>query len=94
MEIEGSVALVTGANRGIGRAFTRALLGYGAARVYAGARDPAGVADTDVTPLRLDVTKPGQGWSALGLNASWCADRRARRLLARPAAVSRHPALP
>jgi NAD(P)-dependent dehydrogenase (short-subunit alcohol dehydrogenase family) len=45
MEIKGSVALVTGANRGIGRALTRALLGSGAAKVYAGARDPASVAD-------------------------------------------------
>jgi NAD(P)-dependent dehydrogenase (short-subunit alcohol dehydrogenase family) len=60
MEIKGSVALVTGANRGIGRALTRALLGCGAAKVYAGARDPASVADADVTPLRLDVTKPGE----------------------------------
>ena len=34
MEIKGSVALVTGANRGIGRALTRALLGSGAAKVY------------------------------------------------------------
>lgn len=57
MEIKGSVALVTGANRGIGRALTRALLGGGAAKVYASARDPARVADADVTPLRLDVTK-------------------------------------
>jgi NAD(P)-dependent dehydrogenase (short-subunit alcohol dehydrogenase family) len=60
MEITGSVALVTGANRGIGRALTRALLGSGAAKVYAGARDPASVADADVTPLRLDVTKPDE----------------------------------
>lgn len=30
------------------------------ARVYAGARDPASVTDADVTPLRLDVTKPGE----------------------------------
>jgi NAD(P)-dependent dehydrogenase (short-subunit alcohol dehydrogenase family) len=58
MEIKGSVALVTGANRGIGRALTRALLGGGAAKVYAGARDPASVTDPDATPLRLDVTKP------------------------------------
>ena len=32
MEIEGSVALVTGASRGIGRAFARALLSRGARR--------------------------------------------------------------
>ncbi|GAA3043325.1 SDR family oxidoreductase [Streptomyces glomeratus] len=58
MDIEGSVALVTGANRGIGRAFARALIEHGAGKVYAGVRDPASVADRDVTPLRLDVTKP------------------------------------
>ncbi|WP_351236119.1 SDR family oxidoreductase [Streptomyces sp. NPDC002133] len=55
MDITGSVALVTGANRGIGRAFTRALISHGAAKVYAGARDPASVVDKDVIPLRLDV---------------------------------------
>ncbi|MEV7995402.1 SDR family oxidoreductase [Streptomyces sp. NPDC086077] len=58
MEIRGSIALVTGANRGIGHAFTRALIDHGAAKVYAAARDPASVDDADVTPLRLDVTKP------------------------------------
>jgi NAD(P)-dependent dehydrogenase (short-subunit alcohol dehydrogenase family) len=56
MDIKGSVALVTGANRGIGQAFARALLDHGAAKVYAGARDPGSVADPGVTPLRLDVT--------------------------------------
>lgn len=60
MEIKGSVALVTGANRGIGRAFARALIGHGAGKVYAGVRDLASVADRDITPLRLDVTKPEQ----------------------------------
>ncbi len=39
-KIEGSVALVTGANRGIGRAITVALLERGAKKVYATARDP------------------------------------------------------
>ena len=39
MNIEGSVALVTGANRGLGAAFCRTLLDRGAAKVYAGARD-------------------------------------------------------
>ncbi|MFD8192542.1 SDR family oxidoreductase [Streptomyces wuyuanensis] len=56
MDIKGSVALVTGANRGIGRAFARSLVDHGAAKVYAGVRDPAGVTDQDLVPLRLDVT--------------------------------------
>jgi NAD(P)-dependent dehydrogenase (short-subunit alcohol dehydrogenase family) len=58
MDIENSVALVTGANRGLGRAYTDALLASGAAKVYAGARDPASVAVTDqrLVPVRLDVT--------------------------------------
>jgi NAD(P)-dependent dehydrogenase (short-subunit alcohol dehydrogenase family) len=56
MEITGSVALVTGANRGLGRAFARALLDAGAAKVYAGARDAASVVDPGVTPVALDVT--------------------------------------
>jgi NAD(P)-dependent dehydrogenase (short-subunit alcohol dehydrogenase family) len=60
MQVEGAVALVTGANRGLGRAFTRALLDAGAAKVYAGVRDPATVTDPDVVPLRLDVTDPAQ----------------------------------
>jgi NAD(P)-dependent dehydrogenase (short-subunit alcohol dehydrogenase family) len=60
MEIKKSVALVTGANRGIGRAFVRALVDHGAAKVYAGARDPATVADPDVTALQLDVTSPAE----------------------------------
>ena len=56
MNVEGSVALVTGANRGLGRAFARALLDAGAAKVYAGARDPESVTDPDVVPVALDVT--------------------------------------
>ncbi|MFE7712335.1 SDR family oxidoreductase [Streptomyces sp. NPDC057486] len=58
MEINGSTALVTGANRGIGYAFARALIARGAAKVYAGVRDPASMSDEDLTPLRLDVTVP------------------------------------
>jgi NAD(P)-dependent dehydrogenase (short-subunit alcohol dehydrogenase family) len=60
MEIKGSVALVTGANRGIGHAFVRALVDHGAAKVYAGARDPATLADRDVIPLQLDVTSAAE----------------------------------
>jgi NAD(P)-dependent dehydrogenase (short-subunit alcohol dehydrogenase family) len=56
--IAGTTALVTGANRGLGKAFVQALLDRGAAKVYAGARDPGTVDVTDarVVPVRLDIT--------------------------------------
>src|SRR5262245_24546553 len=57
MKIHNAVALVTGANRGIGLAFTRELLARGARKVYGGARDPASITQPGVEPLRLDVTK-------------------------------------
>jgi NAD(P)-dependent dehydrogenase (short-subunit alcohol dehydrogenase family) len=57
MNIENAVVLVTGANRGIGLAFCRALLDRGARKVYAGARDPASVTLAGVHALRLDVTQ-------------------------------------
>ena len=41
MKIANSTVIVTGANRGIGLAFTRELLARGARKVYAGARDPS-----------------------------------------------------
>jgi NAD(P)-dependent dehydrogenase (short-subunit alcohol dehydrogenase family) len=58
MDIRGKTALVTGANRGLGQAFAEALLEAGAAKVYAGARDPSTVRDPRLTPVRLDVTNP------------------------------------
>lgn len=58
MHVTGSVALVTGANRGLGAAFCRALLARGASTVYAGARDPSTVAIDGVVPVRLDITSP------------------------------------
>lgn len=60
MKIENAVALVTGANRGIGLAFARELLARGASKVYAGARDPSSIRQAGVHPLRLDVTKPDE----------------------------------
>jgi NAD(P)-dependent dehydrogenase (short-subunit alcohol dehydrogenase family) len=56
MKIEGCIALVTGANRGLGKAYVEALLAAGAAKVYAGARQPFEIPDSRVTPVRLDVT--------------------------------------
>ena len=61
--IQGTVALVTGANRGIGRALTEALLTRGVRKVYATARNPKalrGLDDERIVPLRLDVTDADQ----------------------------------
>lgn len=60
MKIENAVALVTGANRGIGLSFARALLERGARKVYVGVRDPASVTLAGVHALRMDVTRPDQ----------------------------------
>jgi NAD(P)-dependent dehydrogenase (short-subunit alcohol dehydrogenase family) len=56
MNIEGSVALVTGANRGLGAAYTRALVDRGAAKVYAAVRRPETVTEPGLVPVRLDLT--------------------------------------
>jgi NAD(P)-dependent dehydrogenase (short-subunit alcohol dehydrogenase family) len=62
MNIENEVMLVTGANRGLGRELVLAGLKAGAARVYAGARDPEQLqplvrgSEGRVVPLRIDVT--------------------------------------
>ena len=58
MKIRDTVALVTGANRGIGLAFTQELLARGARKVYAGVRDPSTIKHLAVEALRLDVTQP------------------------------------
>lgn len=58
MEIKNSTALVTGANRGLGRAFAERLLDRGARKVYATARRPETVDLPGVEVLALDVTDP------------------------------------
>jgi NAD(P)-dependent dehydrogenase (short-subunit alcohol dehydrogenase family) len=58
MKVSGSIALVTGAGRGLGRVFARELVSRHAAKVYGAARDPAAVTEPGVTPIRLDVTDP------------------------------------
>ncbi|GAA1879753.1 SDR family oxidoreductase [Pseudonocardia ailaonensis] len=56
MDIAGSSALVTGANRGFGRALATQLVERGAKTVYAAVRDPATVTDDRLVPIRFDVT--------------------------------------
>jgi NAD(P)-dependent dehydrogenase (short-subunit alcohol dehydrogenase family) len=60
VEIGGAVALVTGADRGLGRVFARELVSRGAARVYGAARNPAAVTEPGVTSIALDITDPAR----------------------------------
>jgi NAD(P)-dependent dehydrogenase (short-subunit alcohol dehydrogenase family) len=60
MNIQNKTILITGANRGIGRALVQEALKRGAKRVYAGMRVASDIADERVTPLTLDVTNASQ----------------------------------
>ncbi len=86
MQIEGATALVTGANRGIGRAFAEALRERGARRVFAGVRDPSRLEVAGVEAVELDVTDAAQVAAA----AACCGEVT---LLVNNAGVLRHAAL-
>jgi NAD(P)-dependent dehydrogenase (short-subunit alcohol dehydrogenase family) len=93
IRIDGTVAVVTGGNRGIGRALVEALVEAGAKKVYAGSRDPKAVEDLvkrhggRVVPLRLDVTSAAEVTKA----ASQAGDAQ---LLINNAGVAAHAGAP
>jgi NAD(P)-dependent dehydrogenase (short-subunit alcohol dehydrogenase family) len=66
MNIQNATALVTGANRGIGKAYVEALLAAGASRIYTAARsleslkEVVALAPDRIVPIALDVTAPEQ----------------------------------
>ena len=64
--IANSTILVTGGNRGIGRALVEEALARGAKRVYAGTRQPMAHPDRRVTPLQFDLTDAAQIRAAAG----------------------------
>jgi NAD(P)-dependent dehydrogenase (short-subunit alcohol dehydrogenase family) len=60
MNLKNKTILVTGANRGIGRALVEEALHLGAQRIYAATRSPFTHPDPRVTPIILDVTDAAQ----------------------------------
>ena len=60
MKVANKTVLITGANRGIGRALVNEALKRGATKVYAGTRSALENTGNRVTPLTLDVTNVSQ----------------------------------
>ena len=56
MDINDSVVLVTGGNRGLGKALVQAFLDAGARKIYVGSRTPIETSDPHLQPIKLDIT--------------------------------------
>ena len=56
MDIKDSVVLVTGGNRGLGKALVQAFLQAGARKIYVGSRTPIETSDPRLVPIKLDIT--------------------------------------
>jgi NAD(P)-dependent dehydrogenase (short-subunit alcohol dehydrogenase family) len=67
VQIDGAIALVTGANRGLGRHLAQQLVERGAAKVYGAARNPEMIATPGVTPILMDITDPSSVADAAGI---------------------------
>ncbi len=76
MEIENSVAIVTGGNRGIGEAFVRELLHRGASKVYIGTRklEAAAALCEELGPRAVAVQLDVSNEADVGAAAARCAD--------------------
>lgn len=70
MDIQNSIAFVSGANRGLGLELVKALLARGATKVYAGVRQLGSIDLPGVVPVQFDVTKPAD----IAAAAALCAD--------------------
>jgi NAD(P)-dependent dehydrogenase (short-subunit alcohol dehydrogenase family) len=66
MDINDSVVLVTGGNRGLGKALVQAFLDAGARKVYAGSRTPIETSDPRLVPIKLDITNEEDVAAAAG----------------------------
>jgi NAD(P)-dependent dehydrogenase (short-subunit alcohol dehydrogenase family) len=69
VNVKGSTVVVTGGQRGLGKAIVEELLQRGAAKVYATARSPKPSDDPRVVSVALDVTDPGSV-ASLAITAS------------------------